>query len=364
MNIIYFYTGNRFGGVEKLLVDLFDYQSVLEPNEISPIFVLCYEGYLSDKLKERGAVVEIIPTPRLDRPWTIISTSLRLRRIIREYNIQVIVNHEIWNHVVAWPITKLLAIKSLLWIHSSSFRFSSEPLYKNLNLWKPDIAICTSRHVRDNVLQLWPSLKADFLYHPYAKPEFKAKPVDRRQEVTFIYVGRMVEYKGLSDAIEAFGLIKDLDFYFIVVGEAQTESQASFKEENIQRTKELGIDNKVNFVGFQENIFELMLSADVFVHPNKLPEPLGLVFMEALFTQIPVVATNIGGAKEILAMQPAKMGDLAPPNDVRALSLILKTYIEDDDYRLHIKNNIKEEFVNSFSPDKSMQKLSSILHSL
>ena len=196
------------------------------------------------------------------------------------------------------------------------------------------------------MLKLWPSLKADFLYHPYAKPKLKAKTKDPNQPVTLIYVGRMVEYKGLSNLIEALGLIKDLDFRCLVVGKAQTESQEDFKQKNIKKARELGILQKVDFLGFQENVFDCLLTADVFVHPNRLPEPLGLVFMEALFAEIPVIATNIGGAKEILDMQPSKMGDLVPPNDIDALATVLRKYIEDDDYRLQIIHNIKKDFAN------------------
>lgn len=363
MKVIYFYRGDRFGGVEKLLVDLFDYQSMLEPGELEAVFVLCYAGHLSSELEKRGAIVEIVSAPQLNKPWTLVPVFFQLWKILKKYNSQVIVSHEIWNHVVAWPIEKLFSIKSVLWIHSSSFRFN-DLLYKYLEIWQPDVAICTSRHVRDDVVKLWPKLKADFLYHPYAKPQLELKRIDRSKEVTFIYIGRMVEYKGLADIVEALSLIKHLDFHFVVVGEPQTESQKDFKERNMRRVEELGISDKVKFVGFQENVFDWLLAADVFVHPNKLPEPLGLVFMEALFAEIPVVATDIGGAKEILGMQPKKMGDLVAPSDVEALSLVLKKYIEDEDYRLQITNNIKEGFVNSFDPKKSMQKLSLVLQSL
>lgn len=363
MKILYFYRGDRYGGVEKLLVDLFDYQSVLDPGELQPVFVLCCKGHLSAELERRGAVVEIVSEPQLSKPWTLALFFLQFSNILKTYSPQVIVSHEIWNHVIAWPVGKLFSTKMVLWIHSSKFRFD-QPLYRYLKLWPPDIAICTSRHVRDDVMQLWPDLKADFLYHPYAKPQLGPKQASPNNTVILTYVGRMVEYKGLADAIEALGLIRDLDFRFVVVGDSQTESEKDFKTRNIARVQDLGLSGKVDFVGFQENVFDCLLAADVFVHPNKLPEPLGLVFMEALFAEIPVVATNIGGAKEILGMQPKKMGDLVPPNDVNSLSLMLKKYIEDEDYRSQITNNIKKGFVNGFDPRQSMKKLSLILQSL
>ena len=363
MKIIHFYTGNVYGGVEKLLLDLFEYQSVLEPEELDAIFVLCYEGYLSQKLQERGATVELIPTPCLKRPWTLIQTFFQLRKILNQYDAQIIVSHEIWNHVVAWPVEKLLSVKGVLWIHSSSFRFNI-PLYKNLGLWPPDLAICTSRHVKDSVSTLWPNIKTDYLYPPYAKPTLEIKTKGDKKIITLVYIGRMVTYKGLSDIVEALGLIKNANFRLIVVGEAATEEQLIFKQQNIQRVEALGFKPKVDFIGFQENVFKILSTADIFVHPNKLPEPLGFVFIEALFSCTPIVATNIGGAKEILEMQSSKMGDLVPPNDVNALAEILRKYIEDDAYRCNIIDNIKRDFVNVFAPEKSMRKLSHLLHSL
>ncbi|MGK7958109.1 MAG: glycosyltransferase family 4 protein [Crocosphaera sp.] len=363
MKIIYFYTGNRFGGVEKLLIDLFDYQSILEPGELQAVFVLCYEGYLSRKLRERGATVEVIPTPSLYSPWTLLKTFFQIRRILHKYSVNIVVSHEIWNHIIAWPIEKLLSIKSVLWIHSSSFRFNI-PLYRCLGFCKPDIAICTSRHVRESVMRLWPNIKTDFLYPPYAKPKLQPKLMSCKKEVTLVYVGRIVEYKGLADIIEALGIIKDLSFNFIAVGEAESEDQILFKQKKIERAEVLGLRDKVSFVGFQENVFEFLLTADVFVHPNKLPEPLGFVFIEALFTGTPIVATNIGGAKEILEMQPSKMGDLVPPGDINALAAMLRKYIEEYDYRLQISENITKDFINEFSPEKSMTKLFKILNSL
>ncbi len=361
MKVIYFHTGHWYGGVEKLLLDLYEYRS-LSP-EIEPVFVLSHRGLLSEALEKRGATLEIVSAPTPGKPWTLIRVWWQLWKILLQYKPAVMVSHEIENHAIAWPVERFFSVKSVLWIHSSGFRLRA-PVYKKLGRRVPDLAICTSRHVQAEVQELWPQLTTDHLYHPYANPAIEPRKKSKYKAVTLIYAGRLVDYKGLSDSIEALGMLSHLNFHLIVVGGSALEPEKTFQEKTQQRAEALGIGDKVEFVGFQNNVLDYMRAADVFVHPNKLPEPLGLVFMEALFAGIPIVATNIGGAKEILGLQPLKMGDLVSPNDIATLAAVLKKYIEEEDYRLHLTKNIQDGFVNICDPEASMKKLAFLLKSV
>ena len=92
MKVIYFHTGNWYGGVEKLLVDLFDYRA-LSP-EIEPVFVLCYKGLLSAQLEKRGAVVEIVSPPQPEKPWTLVRVWYQLWKILKKHQSNVMLIHE------------------------------------------------------------------------------------------------------------------------------------------------------------------------------------------------------------------------------------------------------------------------------
>lgn len=359
MKVIHFHSGPWYGGVESLLVNLFEYRSFA--SGVEPVFVLMYKGRLSNELEKRGAAVEIIPAPREGRIWTMVKVWFQLRRVIKKYDAEAFVSHEIEQHNLAWPMVGLLPVKSVLWIHSSGFRLRS-PVYKKLRTRIPDLAICDSRHVMQEASELWPELKAEFLYPPTTRPSGKGKYPSQEGKVMLVYVGRLVAYKGLAELIEALSLIKELPFECIIVGGSKQEREQKFLKENQKKVEELGIKDRVAFVGFQEDVMDYLLSADVFVHPNLLPEPFGIVFMLALFASTPIVATDIGGAKEILDTQPKKMGDLVPPGDKVALASVLRKYIEDKDYRHQISANIKESFVNICEPAVSMEKLSDMLH--
>ena len=357
MKVIYFYNSNWYGGVNTVLSSLFEY-NFFSP-ELETVFVLCYRGQLSSELEKRGAKVEIVPAPQVGKPWTLLPAWIQLIRILKKHQAEIVVSHEIESHALAWPVLQFLPVKKVLWIHSSGLRLRSG-FYKKLRSKMPDFAICGSRHVEEEVKQLWPDMKSDFLYPPYTRSFIERKTV-KQEAISFIYVGRMVEYKGLADIIEALGKIRKLPFRFIVVGGSERKTEKKYQEKNREKAQELGIGDKVEFVGYEENVSDYLTSADVFVHPNRLPEPFGLVFIEALLAGTPIVATSIGGAKEILEQQALKMGDLVPPNDVEALAAVLKKHIEDEGYRLELSQNIKEGFVNICDPEKSMKRLATLL---
>ena len=63
---------------------------------------------------------------------------------------------------------------------------------------------------------------------------------------------------------------------------------------------ELGISDRVRFAGQRDDVPGLLAAADVFCQPNTGPEPFGIAYVEALWSRLPVVATQFGGAQEIV----------------------------------------------------------------
>ncbi|MFB6215668.1 MAG: glycosyltransferase family 4 protein, partial [Candidatus Aenigmatarchaeota archaeon] len=75
--------------------------------------------------------------------------------------------------------------------------------------------------------------------------------------------------------------------------------RGGYRKELIELRNRLGMEEDVNFLGFVEDSVRYLNAADVSVVPS-LFEPFGLTAIEAMACGVPVVASNIGGLKEII----------------------------------------------------------------
>ncbi len=119
--------------------------------------------------------------------------------------------------------------------------------------------------------------------------------------------------KGLKYLLRAMKKIAEQknNTKLVIVGEGPE------KNDLIKLSEKLKIREKVKFLGHQENIPKLLKSSDLFVLPS-VKEAFGLVLLEAMAAQLPVVATKVGGIPEIV--DDRKTGFLVQPKDYDALA--------------------------------------------
>jgi glycosyltransferase involved in cell wall biosynthesis len=133
-----------------------------------------------------------------------------------------------------------------------------------------------------------------------------------------ITVCRLFESKGPSALIEAVAEIVDQvpDLQLLVVGR-DTSSHQAFLGSLERLVDELGIRDRVRFMGERSDVSDLMAAADVFAMPST-EEPFGLVFAEAMATGLPVVALDDGGTPEVV--RDGVDGLLSPHGDIPRLA--------------------------------------------
>jgi L-malate glycosyltransferase len=124
--------------------------------------------------------------------------------------------------------------------------------------------------------------------------------------------GRLVPVKGLGYFLEtARGLLETLrEARFLIMGDGPLRSDLE------RRARELGIAYAVQFVGFREDVLDVVNALDVFVMPS-LHEGLPMALLEASALGKPIVASAVGGIPEVLSNLH---GWLVPPGDVPALT--------------------------------------------
>ncbi len=108
-------------------------------------------------------------------------------------------------------------------------------------------------------------------------------------------VGRLTAVKGQDDFLTcAHELVKRRkDVHFLLVGDGP------LRERLEARTKELGLSERVTFLGHRDDTYDLIRSMDIFVLPS-LHEGIPMVLLEAMALARPIVATRVGGIPEVV----------------------------------------------------------------
>ena len=137
-----------------------------------------------------------------------------------------------------------------------------------------------------------------FFWIPHAvdttlfKPELKEKSKDRNS-IVVLFVGRLVEDKGVLELIEAAKNIKshrrNIEFWFVGRGPL---------ERYLRRLKGL---LPIKYLGYIDNKFlpKIYQKADILVLPSKR-ELFGIVLIEAMSCSLPAIASNLVGSREII----------------------------------------------------------------
>ncbi len=145
-------------------------------------------------------------------------------------------------------------------------------------------------------------------------------PLASSGPLRLLFVGRLVERKGIEVLVRALPrLLEERDVRLTVVGEGERE--ASLRA----TARDAGVEDRVEFTGFvsREELSRRYASCDMFVLPAVVDrkgdtEGLGVVLLEALRHERPVVASRAGGITDIV--EDGRTGWLVPPGDPAALA--------------------------------------------
>jgi glycosyltransferase involved in cell wall biosynthesis len=145
-------------------------------------------------------------------------------------------------------------------------------------------------------------------------------PLASSGPLRLLFVGRLVERKGVEVLVRALPrLLEERDVRLTVVGEGEREASLRATARGV------GMEDRIEFTGFvsREELSRRYASCDIFVLPAVVDrkgdtEGLGVVLLEALRHERPVVASRAGGIPDIV--EDGRTGWLVPPGDPAALA--------------------------------------------
>lgn len=163
-----------------------------------------------------------------------------------------------------------------------------------------------------------------------------------------LFVGRLVYYKGCEVLIKA---MKDLDADLLISGEGP------LKNELVQLTQDLGITEKVHFLGrvSDEDLPILYAASDMFVLPSVSPtECFGLVQVEAMLSGKPVINTSLPTGVPWVS-QHDDSGFTVRPGDVQELAAAISLLLGDSELRACFGTRGKKKALSEFSIEKQVE---------
>ena len=153
-------------------------------------------------------------------------------------------------------------------------------------------------------------------------------------------LGTMAWWKGQKTFLQAISLLPStLPLRAYIIGGAlyQTRGSQYSLEDLRQFAAELNILDRVVLTGFVDDPASAMRSLDIVVHASNRPEPFGLVIAEAMACGRAVIASDAGGASELL--QPGVNALGHPPGDAVALAAAILKLVSDPALRMKLGKN-------------------------
>lgn len=185
------------------------------------------------------------------------------------------------------------------------------------------------------------------------------------QGALLLFVGRLVEEKGVGDLVAALALLRQTrrDLSLLIVGEGQDRS---FLEE---QARSQGLSGQVYFQGWVDprDVPAYLAAADIFVAPSRTArdgwvEAQGLTIIEAMMAGLPVVATRCGGIGD--SVEHEVCGLLVNERSPQELAVAIERLLADPPFCQQLGRRAHVEAEQRFSRAASAASFSRLFHSL
>ena len=332
--------GKSFGGIEQYLVNLLN-----NVKDDSVEFEILSLGNwdLTQRLKEIGIVPVIFSDRRIN--LKVIS---EIGKYLIAHNFDLLVSQGTVSNAYARVISWIYKIPNLVTVHSNQADDYSNPIVRVIYgfvdrafRFSTVKYIAVSKYIRSKMVES--GIPAKNISVIYNGMDF-AKTVSRPHKRLVIgSVGRLHHVKGFDLLIEAFSLLENRRLRLKIAGNGD-------ELDNLKTlANELGVGDRVEFVGFQKDINAFLDSLDVYVQPSR-SEGFGLAVVEAMSRCLPVVVTPVGSLGEIVA--DGETGLIATGIEPNCLVDDISYMVDNYEASKRMGENAQSFVVEKFNKDK------------
>ncbi|WP_420369712.1 glycosyltransferase [Curtobacterium sp. L1-20] len=357
--------------------ELFVLRVTAAAERIRPLVVLGEHGPLEGALTAKGVDVVVVPLGASVRSHTgrtssgvislarktagVLGVAGRLAALLRRRQVSVVTTHSAKAHLYGGAAGRLVGLPVVAHLHAVLGSGDAGP--RNTALLRVALRVLSTHAVANSRVTADSARLGGRAVHvvgcPVTIPEAVPAPPDGP---VFTVVGRLSPSKGQHLVVRAFASIVQQHVLsgarLRLVGSALFDRDCSYEARLRELVDELGVAERVDFVGQVDDVAAELARCDVAVHASLVEEGFGQVVVEAMAAGRPVVASSAGGPAEIIT--DGVDGLLVEPGSVDALEAAMRQTVLDADLRQALGNGGRRRAA-AFTLDGIVQRLESIL---
>ncbi len=354
IRVLHIVLGLQVGGLEKFVLDLIDKY----PPDIKPVIV-CLEGR-----GELGKQYDHLSIHELQRvPGISLKVIRQLVSLIKSHKIDIVHTHNPAPHFYGSMAGLLTGCPVIHTKHGRNYPTEFKKVWLNkISSYLSNKIVAVSQNAADVCLEVEniPSKKVSVILNGIDTNIFHQMGSDAEKTRGFVRIGIVARLSAEKDHQTLLNACKMLavqttGFHLDIIGDGPLRG-------TLEKTvRSLGLDTYVSFSGMRHDVPELLRQLDIFVL-SSTTEGISLTLLEAMATELPIVATNVGGNPEVVI--DGETGYLVPSQNPEEMARKLLLLINDRDIRRQMGEKARERVITNFSIMETAKKYEDLYRSI
>lgn len=332
--------GKYFGGIERYLFNLFKY---IDGEKYELNLLSLGEWELTDRLKAGEYKNTVFSNKRIN-----LSNINKIGKYLKQNGYNLLVSQGVVANTYARLVSLFYKIPNLVTVHSDLSADYS-------NFWKRSVFkaieailhfptkkyIAVSSFLKSGLVKN--GIDANKIKVVYNGLDFPEPFEKSHKRLVIGSIGRLHPVKGYDLLLKAFAQIENKRLRLVIAGRGDELNGLK------KLAADLHISDRVEFVGFVNDVYEFMKKIDVYAQTSK-SEGFGLSVAEAMSQNIPVIVTPAGSLKEIV--KNGVTGYVSKDFGIKSIAAALLSAVENYSLSKKIGENGRKFVVENFSIEK------------
>lgn len=344
--LLYVITLAEMGGAQNHVLDLVESFKDTFDVEVAT----SGEGYLTERLSDIGVVWHLVPEmKRSVAPLNDLKAIKVFRALLRERKVCLVHAHSAKAGLIARIAAKAEGVRSIYSVHGWAFD-KGTGLLRKMVVWPveffaarfTDQLVTPSEHDKQKGCKAL-MMKADRItVIPYGIADLEGRASAQAPDggPVVIMPARFTEQKDQETLIRAAATLTDVRFQIWLIGDGPKRERCE------ALAKQLGVAEKITFLGTRRDLNDLLLTANVFcltTHYEGFP----LTILEAMRCSLPVVASDVSGISE--GITHGETGILVGHSDLNDVAHALKALVTDESLRMQMGVAGRDRFERNYA---------------